>query len=232
MDTINARSLYEQGTDHQFANSEVLLGPWTSFSLMTDPKHMAFVLSRYKFCAKMLTKYDGKKRNVIEVGCGDGFGLPILADISEHVWAVDWDQRLLDSIQKRLPFLKNVDYRHVDFNEQTCDFEGKVDSVIAIDVIEHIDPSGEDMFMQNIVKCITEKETGMMILGTPNITAGEYASSQSKIQHINLKSIKTLYELMSKYFYNVFMFGMNDEVVHTGYAPMCHYIWGIGVGVK
>jgi hypothetical protein len=28
------------------------------------------------------------------------------------------------------------------------------------------------------------------------------------------------------------MFGMNDEVVHTGYAPMCHFIWAMGVGVK
>src|SRR5262249_34885242 len=33
-------------------------------------------------------------------------------------------------------------------------------------------------------------------------------------------------------FDNVFMFGMNDEVVHTGYAPMCHYLWSLAVGVR
>ena len=36
-------------------------------------------------------------------------------------------------------------------------------------------------------------------------------------------------------FYQVLMdefnFSMNDEVVHTGYAPMAHYIFCIGVGV-
>jgi hypothetical protein len=25
------------------------------------------------------------------------------------------------------------------------------------------------------------------------------------------------------------MFGMNDEVVHTGYAPMCHFLWALCV---
>jgi hypothetical protein len=37
-------------------------------------------------------------------------------------------------------------------------------------------------------------------------------------------------ELNVIYFRNVFMFGMNDEVVHTGYGPMCHYLWMVGVG--
>ena len=50
-------------------------GPWTSWSMMHDARHMAFVLSRYKFVAKML---EGRKR-VMEVGSGDAFGLPIVA---------------------------------------------------------------------------------------------------------------------------------------------------------
>lgn len=70
-----------------------------------------------------------------------------------------------------------------------------------------------------------------MVVGTPNLTAAQYASPQSEALHINLKSHDTLKVLLSRYFYNVFMFGMNDEVLHTGYAPMCHYIWGIGVGL-
>jgi hypothetical protein len=42
----------------------------------------------------------------------------------------------------------------------------------------------------------------------------------------------SLRTLMERYFTNVFMFGMNDEVLHTGYAPMCHYIWSLAVGVR
>jgi hypothetical protein len=28
---------------------------------------------------------------------------------------------------------------------------------------------------------------------------------------------------LTPHFSNVFMFGMNDETLHTGYGPMCHY---------
>ena len=36
----------------------------------------------------------------------------------------------------------------------------------------------------------------------------------------------------SRYFENVFVFGMNDEVVHTGFYPMCHYIFVLGTGKR
>ena len=60
---------FRKGTEEQFIAS-VPLGPWTSYSLLNDPKHMCFVLARYKFCSKML---EGKAK-ILEVGCGDGFG--------------------------------------------------------------------------------------------------------------------------------------------------------------
>jgi hypothetical protein len=34
--------------------------------------------------------------------------------------------------------------------------------------------------------------------------------------------------LLSQFFHNVFIFSMNDEVVHTGFHPMAHYIIGLG----
>lgn len=226
---INAKELYEKGTSYQFNNPEIKLGPWTSYSLMNDPKHMCFVLSRYKFCAKML---EGKNRNILEVGCGDGFGLPIVADIANKIWAVDWDKRLLENIKSRLNYLKNVEYKHIDFNKETSNVLGEIDAVYAIDVIEHIEPDNEEAFMKNIIHCITNKDEGIMILGTPNITASKYASERSAVQHCNLKSMKTLRELMERYFHNVFMFGMNDEVLHTGYDAMCHYIFAVGAGLR
>lgn len=40
-----------------------------------DPKMLVFMAVRYKFVAKMLSGLG----SVIEVGCGDGFGAPIVA---------------------------------------------------------------------------------------------------------------------------------------------------------
>lgn len=220
----SAKDRYQEGTDQQFETQELRLGPWTSYSLLNDPMHMCFVLSRYKFCAKML---EGKQ-TVMEVGGGDGFGLPLIAQSAERVYVVDWDQRLLDGNARRLAHLKNVTYLHVDLNKASPELQ--VDAACMIDVIEHLEPACEEKFMKNIVRCL--KADGVLITGTPNVTATQYASPRSQVQHINLKSVKTLRELTERYFANVFMFGMNDEVLHTGYAPMCHYIWSIGVGVR
>src|SRR5687767_3493547 len=93
--------VYPSGAEEGFDTAEIPLGPWTSHSLLTDPKHMCFVLSRYKFCAKML---EGKEK-VMEVGTGDGFGLPIVAQAVGHLYAVDWDDRLLDGNARRLAHL-------------------------------------------------------------------------------------------------------------------------------
>ena len=202
----SAEDAYREGTDYQFEQEELSLGPWTSYSLVHDPKHMAFVLARYKFVAKML---HGKQK-VFEVGSGDGFGLPIVAQEVGHVYCIDWDTRLLEGNQRRLPHLKNVSYVHMDLNKDT--------------------PTKEDAFVKNILRCLAPD--GVMVTGTPSVTASAHASPRSQAQHINLKSLESLRELMSRYFENVFMFGMNDEVLHTGYAPMCHYIWAVASGQR
>ncbi len=72
----------------------------------------------------------------------------------------------------------------------------------------------------------------IFIIGTPNVTAHQYASERSQAGHINLKDAESLRGIMAERFFNVFMFSMNDEVVHTGFSPMAHYLFAIGVGVR
>ncbi len=104
--SVSARDLHNKATEYQFAQKEIPLGPWTSYSLIHDPKHMCFVLSRYKFCAKML---EGKNL-VVEVGCGDGFGIPIVAQAVNRLHCVDWEQRCIETCSQRLSHIKNVSY--------------------------------------------------------------------------------------------------------------------------
>jgi hypothetical protein len=222
---IDEKKLYHEAADFQFEHDEILLGGPSSYSLVHDPKHLAFVLARYKFCAKMLK---GKKR-VMELGSGDGIGLPVVAKEVEHIFCIDWEKRPLDSIQRRL-------FKYIDNVTPICcdptrdDLDLRVDAAFSIDFLEHIDPAKEQRLMENVVSCLPTN--GVLITGMPNISGKEYASACSALQHINLKSMEDLYQLMSEYFENVFMFGMNDEVLHTGYAPMCHYIWSIAAGVR
>ena len=48
---------------------KITLGSYSSYAWVNDPKHLIFSFSRYKFVSKMLK---GKK-NVLEIGAGDGF---------------------------------------------------------------------------------------------------------------------------------------------------------------
>lgn len=203
---------------------QISLGPWTSYSYLHDPTHLLFVLSRYKFCAKMLK---GRK-NVLEVGCGDGFGIPLVAQVVDYVTGIDLDKKIISSNIKRLRDFSNISFKELDMLKEIP--SGKFDGIYAIDVIEHIPTDKTKRFIQNIQSSL--KDSGICIVGTPNITSDKYASRQSKLHHINLQSYQSLLLLMQKYFTNVFMFGMNDEVVHTGYPPMCHYLFAVGVGKK
>lgn len=219
-----AADLYREFTEPFFETPEIPLGPWTSYSVMYDPKHLAFVLARYKFVAKML---QGRAR-VMEVGSGDGVGLSLVAQAVKHVYAVDWDQRLLDGNARRLKHLTNVSYVMANLNHESPSLE--VEAAYWIDVLEHLDAATESTVIENIIGCLPDD--GVLLTGTPNKAAHQYASPQSQALHINQKSMDDLRILMERYFRNVFMFGMNDEVLHTGYAPMCHYIWSLAVGVR
>ncbi len=216
--------LYRETVEPFFDTPEIQLGPWTSYSVIHDPKHVAFVLARYKFVAKML---QGREQ-VMEIGSGDGIGLSLVAQSVKHVHAIDWDRRLLDGNARRLAHLKNVSYHLADLNTESPNL--KVEAAYWVDVLEHLDSATESTVLDNIVRCLPDD--GVLLTGTPNKAAHQYASPQSQALHINQKSMEDLRTLMERYFRNVFMFGMNDEVLHTGYAPMCHYIWSLAVGVR
>jgi len=198
------------------------LGLMTNQVWHDDPKRVLFVLSRYKFVAKMLS---GKKR-VLEIGCGDAFGTRIVAQEVGRVCAVDFDPVFIKDIKARMIEKLAFDCQQHDILSGPV--SGSFDAAYSIDVIEHIQKPDEDIYMRNIVSSLDDH--GVFIVGTPAIQSKMYASQQSKEGHVNYKDHKELKELMARYFQNVFIFSMNDEVVHTGFYPMAHYLFAIGVG--
>ena len=90
------------------------------------------------------------------------------------------------------------------------------------DVLEYIEKKHEKFFLKNI--CSSLKKNGSLIIGMPTLESQTYASKWSKEGHINCKTKNELKKFLSLYFNNIYMFSMNDEVVHTGYNAMSHYI--------
>ncbi|MBC8228374.1 class I SAM-dependent methyltransferase [bacterium] len=204
----------------------VKLGPWTSHIWRTDPRHLAFLLARYKFCAKMLAG----KSEVLEVGCGDALGIPVVLQTVKSVHGVDFEPLVIEDAKARLEAegVERCSFSVLDITERAVG--SKFDAAYSLDVIEHIPPESEDRFMVNI--CSSLRPHAVCIIGTPNIEAQKHASPASAAGHVNLKSAESLRKLLLCYFHNVFIFSMNDEVVHTGFYPMAHYLLGLGVGVK
>src|SRR3989344_7696523 len=129
MKELTQEEAFKLGTDYQFVTELISLGPWTSYSLLNDPKHMCFVLSRYKFCAKIL---EGKE-SILEIGCGDGFGIPIIAQQAKFVLGIDTDARLIESNQERLKKITNIKFKQLNIcREKLSD---KFDAIFSIDVI-------------------------------------------------------------------------------------------------
>jgi 2-polyprenyl-3-methyl-5-hydroxy-6-metoxy-1,4-benzoquinol methylase len=107
---------------------------------------------------------------------------------------------------------------------------GNFDAVYSLDVLEHIDPASERLFLKNAFGSLDVD--GAAVVGLPSLESQPYASPQSKAGHVNCKSGPELKSLMEEYFHNVFLFSMNDEVVHTGFHKMANYVFAIGAGKR
>ncbi len=195
------------------------IGRLAAHSIITDPMRFSFVTARYKFCARMLS---GMK-TVLEVGCGDGFGSIIVADQVDRLICTDINEDMLKEAQEQLSFVKNITFKYHDFRKKP--YEKIVDAIYLIDTIEHIYPEEEDIFMSNLCKSLSK--FGVCIIGTPNKIAEKYSSEGSKKGHVNLMNFEELKIFADKYFCNAFHFGMNDEIVHTGFPDMTHYRWAL-----
>jgi len=198
---------------------DIKLGPSTAASYVGDPRHLAFVASRYKFIGKMLEGFE----RVLEVGCGDAFGAPFVAQTVSELICTDIDEPLLKDDRARCAPFANIVFEYFDFRERS--FDPAVDGLYLVDVLEHIYPKEEERFCTNVFGSL--KPHGVAVVGVPNITGEDYASPMSKLGHVNLKDHQQFKETLKEYFHNVFLFSMNDEVVHTGYRPMSHYLFAI-----
>ncbi|MDH5677023.1 MAG: class I SAM-dependent methyltransferase [Nitrospinota bacterium] len=215
---------YQECIEAMAARGFERLGLRSSQSWHEDPKHLLFRLSRYKFVAKL---FAGRK-NVLEIGCGDAFGTRIVQQEVNSLSATDFDAVFLKDVEERMV----EKWKFPVFVHDLLDgpITGDYDGIYALDVLEHINKKDEMTFLTNAFAPLSEHGAG--IIGMPSLESQVHASPASRAGHINCKSLPELKQLMESFFHNVFMFSMNDEVVHTGYYPMAHYLFAVGAGKK
>ena len=165
--------------------------------------------------------------NVLEVGCQEGFGAQVICKEVTAYTGVDFYLPHINSAKERNT-APNAKYETHDMLNGPI--ERDFDGVFALDVLEHIVPEKEDLFLQNICGSLTPH--GSVILGMPSFESQKYASKASKAGHVNCKNGENFRNLLKHYFHNCFLFSMNDEVLHTGFSPMSHYLFVLASNKK
>lgn len=217
-------SQYHIHLDHKDRAGFLRFGLMANTSWSADPKRLVYSLSRYKFVSKMFAGYD----RVLEVGCGDGFAARLVRREVNHLTAVDFDPLFIDDAKDTADPEWPVEFFVHDLLEGPV--PGAFNGAYLLDVFEHIDPKVERRFLENL--CASVSATAPVIIGIPSLQSQEYASPGSRAGHVNCKDMPDFKALLLEYFDNVFVFSMNDEVVHTGFHPMAHYLLALCVGAR
>jgi 2-polyprenyl-3-methyl-5-hydroxy-6-metoxy-1,4-benzoquinol methylase len=191
------------------------MGMCASQTWRDDPKRLTFVLARYKFVAKMFSGLD----RVLEVGCGDAFGTKLVRQEVAQVTAIDFDPLFIENARETMDPAWPIDTAVHDLLQ--APYPGNFSAAFSLDVLEHIPPESERVFVSNLADSV--RDIGTVIIGSPSLESQPFASPLSKAGHVNCKDQAGLKSLLEQFFHNVFIFSMNDEVVHTGFSPLAHY---------
>ncbi len=212
-----------------FENKDTLgnevLGSMATNKWRSDSKLLGVTLSRYKFVSKMFAGFE----SVLEIGAADGWYSRVVLNEVGKLTLSDFDQIWLKDFESQSVYTSSgTEYLIHDFvkSKLTRVFNG----IYALDVLEHIKPKNQSQFLSNI--CSSLMPNGVAIFGMPSAESQIYASKDSKAGHVNCQSGNELKESLSEYFENVFVFSMSDEVVHTGFMPMAHYLLALCVNPK
>ncbi|MGH7075556.1 MAG: class I SAM-dependent methyltransferase [Stellaceae bacterium] len=189
-----------------------------------DPRRLLFTLARYKFVAKMLSG----RNSALEVGCGDAFCSRLVRQEVRALTVTDFDPVFIADIERRMVAQWRMTALAHDILAGPV--PGRFDAAYSLDVLEHIPAERENDFLNNVKASLTEH--GVLIIGMPSLESQAYASPPSRAGHINCKTGEDLKRLMAQHFHNVFLFSMNDEMVHTGYAKMAHYLIALATEMK
>ena len=210
--------------DYYETQGAARLGMMNNYVWYSDPRRLVFTLARYKFVAKMISGSE----NVVEFGCGDAFGSRIVKQEVGRLTVTDFDPLFIEDVRARMDAAWPFDA--VVHDILSGPFPGGFDAAYSLDVMEHIPVEQEDRYLENIKASLLPH--GIAVIGMPSLESQPYASIGSRAGHINCKNGADFKRIIKRHFHNVFVFSMNDEVVHTGFFPMAHYLFAVGCGVK
>ena len=99
-------------------------------------------------------------REVLEAGCGEGYGADLIAGVARRVIAVDYDEATVAHVRARYP---RVEVIHGNLAELPL-ADGSVDVVVNFQVIEHL--WDQPQFVSECARVL--RPSGLLMVSTPN----------------------------------------------------------------
>ncbi|ULE33229.1 class I SAM-dependent methyltransferase [Mycobacterium sp. IDR2000157661] len=99
-------------------------------------------------------------RDVLEAGCGEGYGADLIASVARHVTGLDYDEATVNHVRARYP---RVEMRHGNLASLPLG-DGTVDVVVNFQVIEHLWDQGG--FVAECLRVL--RPGGVLLMSTPN----------------------------------------------------------------
>ncbi len=139
--------------------------------------------------------------SVLEVGCGEGYGIPVLAAQCDEYVAIDKFQTEVANLPENATFHQMI-VPPLKFADNLFDF------VVSFQVIEHIED--DESYVSEIHRVL--KPGGKMITTTPN----KRMSLTRNPWHVREYTVEELHDLQAKYFSEVDVQGVygNEKVMN------------------
>jgi ubiquinone/menaquinone biosynthesis C-methylase UbiE len=161
--------------------------------------------SRYRFAAQFVAG-----QRVLDVACGSGFGLQMLADAGARPVGVDNAGDTLLQIRQRSPDSTLVRADATRLPLQTA----SIDQVVSFETIEHVpDAPGLVHEVRRVLK-----PGGRLVLSTPNRAFGPLERHTANRFHVREFTADELRELLGECFRSVRLFGQRPSRAYR-YVP-------------
>jgi len=166
----------------------------------TAEGEVSLVFSRHQFAYRFARQFvDGK--NVLDIGCGTGYGSKILAERAKHVLAIDYDRDAIAYCRTHFGGA-NLEFRQGEVTK--LDSNDEFDVAVSFQVIEHMRDT--DDFVQRMKQVV--KHGGIILITTPNVKTLPPRQGEHNPFHFSEMNYEQFTSLLSRHFSNYEILGI------------------------